>query len=446
MSLYFDAGGTDFDNKFEPETNGNGNQDPKIIGPNGLPLRYASRSLGGDAGATGFYRTDGGGDLSTLWAARGSVAYLVNPPSYNGQAFFNAAESVTWGDRLYCDVFLNVYNNGTWQLIGTSTNYITDNVPAYNKAAIYNYSGGRLISQGNWAQNPGGGVGNNYQLETGLASFESGWVDYPTTGGAGINHPGGFRGPSAIQANGMVNAGVFSLNGNVGVGISLNAQGNSGNSSYKDKNSGLSWYNLGTISVTIRSTQNGNIAVNGQVVIRNEIRWQPTTYPTVSNGGGGGTTPPGGGGGCVATGTFLLDGLVDNVVEGQDLLITDPYAEWDSNTVNGRVMYSAPEMQPLVRIETAGGAVLLCSGSAPIPTRDRGLVNAPFLRKEWIAVATRDQIGENGTTFTWDKVVKVDMMGPGMVQKIYVDDRCFWASANGELFILHHNKLPAAGD
>jgi hypothetical protein len=448
-SFYRNPAGSDWDDLFEPETSGNGIGDNFYRRNDGSVIRYAARSLGGKIPDVAYTSSLGYGDVTNMWAGRGTVAYLQNPPTY-GQSAVTAAESVTWGDRLYSDIFLNLYPDGTWSITSVTTNYVTDNVPAYGQYGIYNYSGGRTLAAGYWASNPGAGIGNGYQVEAAITSFVSGWRDYPVSavGAPGVDHPGGFKGPSSIQQNGIAGAGVRGLGGVVSIGIILQAQGTSGNSSYKDNNQGLSWYNQGTASVTIRSVNNGNIAVNATVTFaHNEIRWGPTNWPTPlggSGGGGGG----GGGGGCVTIDSFMYDGdVAGNFQVTRDLWVTDPY-HWDGqvNSSVGEVLLSEPELQPCVLIRTEHGAELECSTTAPIPTREQGFVVAPLIGGLYVPVARKEDIDAVDTPYSWSQVIEVRDIGLRWVQKLYVKDRCFWASKDGKLFILHHNLKPAAGN
>ena len=97
-------------------------------------------------------------------------------------------------------------------------------------------------------------------------------------------------------------------------------------------------------------------------------------------------------------------------------------------------------------ITTSSGATLDCSTTAVIPTLEKGYQLSPGLENLHVPVASGEDIAEGASAFTWEKVVSVVPIGPLRVQKIFVQNRCFWASKDGKRFILHHNLKPAEGD
>lgn len=438
-TTFRNAAGSDFDDLFEPETNGNGIGDGFYRRSDGSALRFAARNLGNKIPDVAYTSSLGYGDVTNQWAGRGTVAYLLNPPSFNGLSYSAPAEAVTWGDRLLCQIFLNLYSDGTWNVIHTSSNYKTDEVSKYGQYGVDNYSGGRVLGSGYWASNPNAGIGSAYQAEVGQVSASWGWVDYPSFGGQARNkYPGSWKGPSTLQQNNAYGNGVTNMGGVVNIGLVLQAQGTDGNSKYKDRNSGLSWFNSTTFSVTIRSLFNGNLAANGQIYFENEIRWGPTNWPTPLGGSGGGG---GGGGGCVVEESFMYDGdIAANYDVGRALWVTDPYRyDGRSNTCVGEVLQAERSLQPCFLIRTEHGAELECSSTAPIPTRDGGFVLAPNLAGQHVPYADREMLDASDVPYYWSQVVEARFIGYRWVRKLFVKDRCFWASKDGKKFILHHN-------
>lgn len=186
--------------------------------------------------------------------------------------------------------------------------------------------------------------------------------------------------------------------------------------------SGITWISIGTTDDTAFNTAG--------------------TYQAGGGGTGGSTSGGGGGGGygsCVTDESFMFDGdIAKNYDVHHALLVTDPYTD-SNNSDMGEVLYAHSVLQPCVRIETADGAVLECSTTAPIPTKNLGWVTAPHLEGLDIATATRGDIDAENTPFTWSTVTKVTDIGMHMVRHIYAENRNFWASADGVRYILHHN-------
>lgn len=146
-------------------------------------------------------------------------------------------------------------------------------------------------------------------------------------------------------------------------------------------------------------------------------------------------TPPrsGGGGGCVEIGSFLPDSSTAGSIKvGSAMILAD---ERSLSPGAGVVSYSQEKTASGFRIRTAGGATLVCSDSAPIPTKE-GLVLAPELLNKMVAVRK----DEGGSSLVgWETVTSVESIGLIQVQHITVGDKCFWAGEKPGLFILHHN-------
>ena len=128
-----------------------------------------------------------------------------------------------------------------------------------------------------------------------------------------------------------------------------------------------------------------------------------------------------------------------NVQCDDSLWITDPYTG-DATVTPGLVRKSQTHRRPCVRIRTATGATLCCSTTAPIPTREDGYVDANSLLGHHVPTAIASAL-RNGdlSQIIWTPVIAVEDIGERDVQLLYVDDRAFWASDDGDTFILHHN-------
>lgn len=138
----------------------------------------------------------------------------------------------------------------------------------------------------------------------------------------------------------------------------------------------------------------------------------------------------GGGGGCVVADAWLPGYKRAGFVEVDDMLVLFDTEAWEDAT--GRVSYSERKVAECVRVTTARGIELSCSTTAPIPTRDRGLVLAPHLLGHHVAVM------DDGRA-AWDVVTEIAHIGAHAIQHITVGDRCFWAGDEQGRYILHHN-------
>lgn len=456
--------GADWEDLFEPEVGGNGVGDPKFRRSNGSIIRFAKRSLGTAVANVEAGRTDGQGDAATLWAKKGSVAYLNT--NTNGTLTFQGLDvgvwcsGVTYADRLTAKFTMYVYSDGRWALYAMSSNYKNDNVWQYGVGSSSprtadNSSTPFLVSSGTWAKNVGAGVGASYLVDATMVGeagdpsgvVRYGWRDYySTNSGLYTDHYPGFRGNGTVHANGGVNLGTnLSLGTTRVFEFSLDVTGVTGNSSLKDRNSGLSWFNRSRLYLTIKNAAAPSIAATGGMLMLNAIRWNSSSYPTISrtsgggSGGGGGT----GGGSCPVIEAIMYDGTTaGDYTVGRTLMVTDPYQS-DANSTTGDVLASERSLQPCVRVTCADGTVIECSTTAPIPTRDKGFVKAPALLGEYMATAAADDLNGENTPFDWSEVVTVEDIGDRLVQKLFVENRCFWISKDGKRFGLHHNLKPA---
>ena len=141
-----------------------------------------------------------------------------------------------------------------------------------------------------------------------------------------------------------------------------------------------------------------------------------------------------GGGGCVEVNSLLPDGRrAGDVKVGDVMQLGD---DRDLKGSHGTVSYSKRKVAKGYRILTEGGFSLVCSDTAPIPTKDHGLVLAPELLGKIVAVR-KDEAGSSLTG--WERVASVLEVGQIEVQHITVGDKCFWAGEVSGKFLLHHN-------
>jgi hypothetical protein len=145
-----------------------------------------------------------------------------------------------------------------------------------------------------------------------------------------------------------------------------------------------------------------------------------------------------GAGNCVHVDSYLPSGIKAGQVHVNSVLhLYDP--ETDEHD-SGLVSYSEPKQAPGYRIKTSSGVSLVCSDTAPIPTRTAGLVTPPKLLGHFVPVfdIDRDTDEEDGGV-VWEEVTESDRVGPIWVQHITVGDKCFWAGEKPGAYILHHN-------
>ena len=113
---------------------------------------------------------------------------------------------------------------------------------------------------------------------------------------------------------------------------------------------------------------------------------------------------------------------------GHKMSLADHNFEAETGTVDA----VAIEYQPCVRLATKTGVSLVCSTSAPIPTREGNYRVPVQLLGQEVPVSV------NGVNY-WDKVTSVDDVGHKLVSVLTVGNRCFWAGERDGAYILHHN-------
>jgi hypothetical protein len=177
--------------------------------------------------------------------------------------------------------------------------------------------------------------------------------------------------------------------------------------------------------------------------------WASDPNPTDGSGdfgddyGSGYGDDHGGGGseyGCVAIGSFLPDGRTAG-----DIRVGDTMELGHQETMEpgeGVVSYSQLKEARGYRITTESGASLICSDTAPIPARDKGLLTPDKLLGEQVAVRW-DEHGQ--VVANWETVTKVVDVGVIQIQHITVGDKCFWAGEKMGAYILHHNDKDDRG-
>lgn len=138
--------------------------------------------------------------------------------------------------------------------------------------------------------------------------------------------------------------------------------------------------------------------------------------------------------GCVEVGSFLPCGRrAGDIKEGDEMILGD---ENTFELSTGIVSYSERKTVTGYEITTENDVSLVCSGSAPIPTRT-GYVLAPDLLGEKVPVYRVDQ---EQRLMQWENVVSVKNIGEIEIQHITVGNRCFWAGKKQGVYILHHNQ------
>jgi len=537
--FFLSDGTTDLDAVFEPGTGTSVSQYPRK--DNGKALQYAPLSLGSAVAATG-YENASGADFNTLWAKKGSVAYLLNPPTFP-KASYKLAPASSNGvyappsglimpsvtsahgtDHVSIYVQLVFYSDGTWWAWVGATNRFNDawyyhNTIVNTDLTQYNPSAGNFTTtfqtgssgsgytlttgvqmHGNWLETTGAGYGANYNITasfgpvfdyTATASNITG-ASYSyvqglkgATSGMNIACNGGFivvGGSDPLGTGGSIHSSVtnVSLGQRVALCYGWNSSGGFGGNlgSFQGPDAVLRWI-LYTVATVKLSSASGSESVTGTLGLGACVFWadygsntpgqnysssdsDKSIWPganagagsqgqyTYGSGGGGGG---GGTGGCVVLDAAMFDGRVAREFEYDDrILITDPYAaEGEANSSYGTICHSKPTLQPCVEVETAQGALLKMSTTAPIPTMDHEFIVAPNLLGERIPIGKREDVmAGDGTThvpFLWDEVVAVRDIGLQWVQHLSVDHvhHCFWASSGGEWFILHHNLKPIEG-
>lgn len=142
----------------------------------------------------------------------------------------------------------------------------------------------------------------------------------------------------------------------------------------------------------------------------------------------------GGGNSCVHVNSVLPCGTRAGDIKVGDMMQLG--SETDLTQANGEVTFSRLRSAPGFRISTVSGISLVCSDTAPIPTREAGLQRPAELAGKSVAVR-RDTA--QGSETGWEAVEAVVAVGDIEVQHITVGDRCFWAGESANGYILHHN-------
>lgn len=133
---------------------------------------------------------------------------------------------------------------------------------------------------------------------------------------------------------------------------------------------------------------------------------------------------------CVHIDSFILGAL-----KAKDINVGDELVLADEKTLEpgkGIVTYSKQKYSDGFRIETIDGAVLLCSKTAPIPTRDKGCLTPNKLLGEFVATNIDGHVG-------WSRIKTVNSISNLPIQHITVQNKCFWAGEFDGKYILHHN-------
>jgi hypothetical protein len=139
---------------------------------------------------------------------------------------------------------------------------------------------------------------------------------------------------------------------------------------------------------------------------------------------------------CVVIESFLPGAATAGDVRVGDVLqLADPVT---LEPATGVVSYSRAWEAVCYRIVTRSGASLICSETAPIPTRHGGYTLPEFLKGREVAVR-RDGIAG------WDEVCHVENVGVRAVQKITVENANFWAGEQDGVYLLHHNIKHGTG-
>jgi hypothetical protein len=143
-----------------------------------------------------------------------------------------------------------------------------------------------------------------------------------------------------------------------------------------------------------------------------------------------GAPDPGGGYHCPWEMAFLPDGRrARDVTEGSLILSVDPVGMGHFNAKVSKVVKGYAQC---VRLVCANGFYLTCSLTAPIPTRNSELIDAPdMLGKETITW--------NGYENVWSEVVAIQGMGVLPVVHITAEDACFFVGDCLGFYLAHHN-------
>lgn len=136
---------------------------------------------------------------------------------------------------------------------------------------------------------------------------------------------------------------------------------------------------------------------------------------------------------CVAVDSHLGGGrTASDARPGYDIEVAD---EETLETTLRAIDAASLHWERCVRLTTVGGASLVCTPAAPIPTEAGPLVRAADAAGCRVAVRRAGGAG-------WEVVDRVEPVGQRLVRKITVGDRSFWAGERPDALILHHNIKP----
>jgi len=408
--------------------------------PNG-PRGFSGTVIGGEGGGGG-----GGGAGEYNWNAS-AAGGSGGSAGMGEEVWFSAAISpgevltIVVGDGGYG----GVGGFGHWTGLGTSGGYFMGDAGASGSAgqvsSISVTRGGipsTLVGAGGGGGGGGGagGINDNQYSVTRGGDGADGWPG----GYAGSSNSGVVAGPSTAavlltsptyrQGTGTGGAGGYwgtrTLTGDTSYQPKPNDSSNMFNADNRARISGLTGGNgaKGRVEFTLlRDYPNPS-------TVQQHALTTGAKYVAPSAGGGGG----GGGGGCVSVNAILPDGMLAGQIEvGNSMMLADPET-FEEN--QGVVTMSKPTLQPGFRLVTESGASLVCSETAPIPTR-YGYVNPRELLG--MEVPVRHDAEDGTHTIGWERITLVHGMGDIMVQHITVGDKCFWAGEKSGSYILHHN-------
>ncbi|MBD9376201.1 hypothetical protein [Pseudoxanthomonas sp. PXM04] len=167
------------------------------------------------------------------------------------------------------------------------------------------------------------------------------------------------------------------------------------------------------------------------------------TFPTSGSGGGGGGPP------CVVEESHLPCGRRAGEVRRHSLMhLINPFT-FERRT--GRVSQAERKRTDCVRVQLANGVWLDCSTSAPLPTRERGLMLAPDvlghhlpsarLRWRWLTLLPAGWMVRHRWLWIdeFSRVVGVTHVGAKVVIHITVENACFLAGGRRGAYMAHHN-------
>lgn len=458
---------TDLDNVFDPYYVGN-KIVTNIITSNGQDTsnNYAPLIFGNTAPATSIISADNL-DLNQLYAAKGTASYLA---SLQIPALHSVCSGVTINDTLAARCAVIIKPDGTWQSWIYSTNYKTDSPGAYSPNPInrnqVNYTNGRMLASGSWAQRTGNNIGAYYRTYASApyapqgaaapnnwgrpAALDWGTADhYSTSNPALINYLyhnfkgmladgpyGSTTNPYIIQNTtenpneDIPDGRRYNITRDIRFSLGLTAQGRNRVSSNFDANGALSWYNRATFIIGIENA-NASQRIEASVPMYNEIRWNAWNW------GGGAGSPPGGGGGggggggCVHHLSWLNDHRQAGYVQAGDSVqgMTDELEFMELPLLSAR-----RGLQPCMRITSESGTTLVVSASTPLTLEDRSCILVRDLK-----VGTKLPVRNYDHDIQWEPIVKIEDLGLDEVMVINVGGHSYAAGEVPGRYIYTHN-------